>query len=182
MTMAARSRASLLPAMLVASVAAALLYSSASTFIPAANRSAGRPVAVAGFMGAALAPLAAMADLPPLEDLEMNELNPNPVRSTNMEFMSFDENNAAMYGVVIVGAIVWALTIVSFLRPAKDEEGVYKTYIGGGALPPEGYTNPLDPRMNVDDEEEDAYETAKQLRKQDRQRAKAQKASTSAVV
>ena len=29
----------------------------------------------------------------------------------------------------------------------QDAEGTYKTYLGGGALPPEGFTNPADPRV-----------------------------------
>ena len=30
---------------------------------------------------------------------------------------------------------------------AQDAEGTYKTYIGAGALPPDGFTNPADPRV-----------------------------------
>ena len=29
----------------------------------------------------------------------------------------------------------------------QDAEGTYKTYLGGGALPPDGFTNPADPRV-----------------------------------
>ena len=29
----------------------------------------------------------------------------------------------------------------------QDAEGTYKTYIGAGALPPDGFTNPADPRV-----------------------------------
>ena len=31
--------------------------------------------------------------------------------------------------------------------PGQDAEGTYKTYLGGGALPPDGFTNPADPRV-----------------------------------
>ena len=30
---------------------------------------------------------------------------------------------------------------------AQDAEGTYKTYIGAGALPPDGFTTPADPRV-----------------------------------
>ena len=30
---------------------------------------------------------------------------------------------------------------------SQDAEGTYKTYIGAGALPPDGFTNPADPRV-----------------------------------
>ena len=29
----------------------------------------------------------------------------------------------------------------------QDAEGTYRTYIGAGALPPDGFTNPADPRV-----------------------------------
>ena len=32
-------------------------------------------------------------------------------------------------------------------QPGQDAEGTYKTYLGGGALPPDGFTNPADPRV-----------------------------------
>ncbi|CAK0844838.1 unnamed protein product [Prorocentrum cordatum] len=52
-------------------------------------------------------------------------------------------------------AVSWAAFWVTNSKPAKDDEGMYKTYIGGGELPPEGYTNPLDPRLSEDYKLED---------------------------
>eukprot|EP00403_Amphidinium_massartii_P021289 CAMPEP_0178403034 /NCGR_PEP_ID=MMETSP0689_2-20121128/17159_1 /TAXON_ID=160604 /ORGANISM="Amphidinium massartii, Strain CS-259" /LENGTH=178 /DNA_ID=CAMNT_0020023973 /DNA_START=96 /DNA_END=632 /DNA_ORIENTATION=+ len=178
--MAVRARTSLLSVALVVLSCTALLCFSARAFVPSPARRSG--AATAGLLGGAtFSPLAALADLPPLEDLEMNELNPDPVRSTGMSFLSFDENTAPMYGLVVLGAITWAVTIVNVLRPAKDEEGVYKTYLGGGALPPEGYTNPLDPRLSMDDEDEDVYANARAER-QKVKTTKAKETASSAVV
>merc|ERR1712187_1089891 len=67
------------------------------------------------------------------------------------------------FPLVLVGlamAVTWAAFWVSSLMPAKDKEGTYKTYIGGGMLPPEGYTNPLDPRVSEEyaDQDDPLYE------------------------
>merc|ERR1711972_1155805 len=62
------------------------------------------------------------------------------------------------FPMVLVGllfAVSWAAFWVTNLMPAKDKEGTYKTYIGGGMLPPEGYTNPLDPRVSEEYAQED---------------------------
>mmetsp|Transcript_13832 Transcript_13832/g.25391 ORF Transcript_13832/g.25391 Transcript_13832/m.25391 type:complete len:187 (+) Transcript_13832:81-641(+) len=178
--MSRRTRAAVLPQILAACAAIFLVLGASKAFVPAADTATlrGSKVAAATAASISLAPFAAQAELPPLEDLELNELNPDPVRSTNMSFLIFDENNAVTYGVVVLGAIIWAVLWVNLLRPAKDEDGEYKTYIGGGSLPPEGYTNPLDPRMDLmeGEEEVDTYAQAKALRKAERQKAKADKA------
>merc|ERR1712061_800098 len=62
------------------------------------------------------------------------------------------------FPMVLVGllfAVSWAAFWVTNLMGAKDKEGTYKTYIGGGMLPPEGYTNPLDPRVSEEYAQED---------------------------
>mmetsp|Transcript_46563 Transcript_46563/g.110742 ORF Transcript_46563/g.110742 Transcript_46563/m.110742 type:complete len:179 (-) Transcript_46563:67-603(-) len=169
--MARRTRAVVLPFALAACAALAVVLGASQAFVPSPNNATALRGAYAG-AAAALLPLAAHADLPPLEDLDVTELNPDRERSTGMQFLIFDETNAAYYGVVVVGAIVWALLWVNLLKPAKDEAGEYKTYLGGGALPPEGYTNPLDPRMQTEEDAGDVYEAARDNRK----KAKAEKA------
>ena len=47
---------------------------------------------------------------------------------------------------VAVGASRW-LVFVCAVGCFQDAEGTYKTYIGAGALPPDGFTNPADPRV-----------------------------------
>ena len=38
-------------------------------------------------------------------------------------------------------------TVAGFNLNLQDAEGTYKTYLGGGALPPDDFTNPADPRV-----------------------------------
>jgi len=50
-------------------------------------------------------------------------------------------------------AVTWAFTWVTNSEPWNKN---YKTYLGGGMMPPKGYTNPLDVRcnpLNKDDDE-----------------------------
>lgn len=109
---------------------------------------------------AVLAPMqAAYALLPPLEDLPMDEIAPTRSAVAAASPDTFMGVTFQTWLLVIVGAILWAATWVLNLKPAKDKDGAYKTYIGGGMLPPEGYTNPLDARMDVavTDEEDELY-------------------------
>merc|ERR1719504_552957 len=67
---------------------------------------------------------------------------------------------------IVPFAVSWAIFWVSNMVAKKELEGEYRTYFGAGGLPPEGYTNPLDPRMAFLEEEaapddDDLYEQAK---------------------
>eukprot|EP00419_Tripos_fusus_P043006 CAMPEP_0172790474 /NCGR_PEP_ID=MMETSP1074-20121228/207985_1 /TAXON_ID=2916 /ORGANISM="Ceratium fusus, Strain PA161109" /LENGTH=168 /DNA_ID=CAMNT_0013627523 /DNA_START=38 /DNA_END=544 /DNA_ORIENTATION=- len=150
--MVLNSRSSLLPRVLAATVAlvAALAVSQAFVQPPRLQAPA---AALAGAHAALFGPMLALAELPPLEDLPLDQLTVTKPYS----------KPEAVYGVTfpmaLVGllcAVIWAGFWVSSLKPKKDEEGVYKTYIGAGDVPPLGYTNPLDPRMSeeyaIDDE------------------------------
>merc|ERR1711879_785214 len=120
---------------------------------------------------AMLSSVAAHADLPPLEDLPIEEV---------AQKRSFGPDDATFYGIPfpvagigVLAAVTWAAFWVTSLQPAKDKDGTYKTYVGGGMLPPEGYTNPLDPRMSEEyaDPGDEVY-----------QKAPAQKSASSAIV
>jgi len=129
-------------------------------FAPAPGSKTSTDSAVALGMAAALAPMhAAYALLPPLEDLPMDEIAPTRSAVAAATPDTFMGVTFQTWLLVILGAIAWAATWVLNLKPAKDKDGAYKTYIGGGMLPPEGYTNPLDARMDVavTDEEDELY-------------------------
>lgn len=127
---------------------------SSQCFVPSPSRSS--QIVPVTMTGALLAQMqAAQAVLPPLEDLPMEQVNPN-----------FDELQKAseetVFGIsfenmlfAIAFAVTWAATWAFNTKPAKDSEGTYKTYVGLGGLPPEGYTNPLDARMVEEEEDED---------------------------
>mmetsp|Transcript_44925 Transcript_44925/g.103842 ORF Transcript_44925/g.103842 Transcript_44925/m.103842 type:complete len:159 (-) Transcript_44925:139-615(-) len=139
------ARPVLLPLALAAALCWHMLPSTA--FVPSPRQ---QPAALV----ALLAPLPALAELPPLEDLPLDEVNPGTTLMGEPETV-FGISFPFVF-VGILGAVTWAAFWVSTLKPKKDEEGIYKTYIGGGELPPEGYTNPLDPRLSekyADDEE-----------------------------
>merc|ERR1712060_832015 len=125
---------------------------------PTAGAVGGVAAASAGAATLLTAPWAVLADLPPLEDLPLEDVAPK---------RQFGPSDTTFFGIsfpmVLVGlaaAVTWAAFWVSSLMPAKDKEGTYKTYIGGGMLPPEGYTNPLDPRVSEEyaDQEDPLYE------------------------
>ncbi|CAK0844837.1 unnamed protein product [Prorocentrum cordatum] len=150
----ARHSSALLPALLAAGLATLALRGSVCAFLPAPD--AGRPATVAGLsaaVAAALAPRAAVAELPPLEDLPLDEM------SKTREYGPSTDTFLGVSFPVALGALLFAVSWAAFWvtnsKPAKDEEGMYKTYIGGGELPPEGYTNPLDPRLSEDYKIED---------------------------
>eukprot|EP00930_Biecheleria_cincta_P079236 TRINITY_DN66_c0_g1_i1.p1 TRINITY_DN66_c0_g1~~TRINITY_DN66_c0_g1_i1.p1 ORF type:complete len:185 (+),score=46.36 TRINITY_DN66_c0_g1_i1:63-617(+) len=137
------------------------------------------PAALLG-AAAALAPIqASFALLPPLEDLPMDEIAPTRSAVAAATPDTFMGITFQTWLLVLVGAVFWAATWVLNLKPAKDKDGAYKTYIGGGMLPPEGYTNPLDARMDVavTDEEDELY--SDELRPG---ATKGSKAASSAVV
>lgn len=92
-----------------------------------------------------LNPLAALAALPPLEELPIDDLK--PLAAVEAPTLPGGINgNVLFLGPPL--AVLWALTWVTQTKPSKDNDGTYKTYIGGGSLPPEGYMNPLDPRTD----------------------------------
>merc|ERR1719323_2533315 len=139
-----------------------LLSQAARAFLPSPGAAAGRTSSAALVVGLATlagsrGPLPAYAELPPLEDLPLDEVAPTRQFGTdNDTFLGIS------FPVVLVGlffAVCWAGFWVTYMMPKKDEEGVYKTYMGAGDLPPEGYTNPLDPRMSEEyaDEEDPVY-------------------------
>mmetsp|Transcript_63656 Transcript_63656/g.163875 ORF Transcript_63656/g.163875 Transcript_63656/m.163875 type:complete len:168 (+) Transcript_63656:67-570(+) len=137
----------LIPAVLAAAV---LMLGASRAFVSAPPRAVAPATALAVSL---LAPLAAHADLPPLEDLAMDEIDPT---------REFGPKEATFMGIsfpVMLGgiafAISWAFLVVSNLKPAKEEDGSYVTYTGAGELPPEGYTNPLDPRLSEEYADED---------------------------
>uniref|UniRef100_A0A7S4Q989 Uncharacterized protein n=1 Tax=Alexandrium monilatum TaxID=311494 RepID=A0A7S4Q989_9DINO len=149
-----RRRTPVLLPVAVAALLAALLSAGAARAFVSAPREAPFPVVAAGAALAGLAaPLAARAELPPLEDLPLDEVNPTRTLAAPTE--TFFGISFPMVFVGLIFAVSWAAFWVSNLTPKKDEEGVYKTYIGGGELPPEGYTNPLDPRISEQYAEED---------------------------
>ena len=148
----------MLPSLLACGLLSLALRGASRAFVPAPG--AGRHATAAALAATALLPAAARAELPPLEELPLDEMSKTreygPATDTFLG-ISFPVALAAL-----VFAVSWAAYWVTFSKPAKDEEGMYKTYIGGGELPPEGYTNPLDPRMSeeyaIEDEDASAGE------------------------
>jgi hypothetical protein len=145
----AKHSSALLPALMAAGLATLALQGAVRAFLPAPD--VGRPATAAGLAAAAavaLASPAAHADLPPLEELPLDEMS--KTREYGPSTDTFLGISFPVALAALVFAVSWAAYWVTFSKPAKDEEGMYKTYIGGGELPPEGYTNPLDPRMSED--------------------------------
>mmetsp|Transcript_46897 Transcript_46897/g.105397 ORF Transcript_46897/g.105397 Transcript_46897/m.105397 type:complete len:179 (-) Transcript_46897:178-714(-) len=172
----ASRRPAALPALLAAACVALALTGASRAFLPSPAAAAARgpsTAPVSGLAAALLSPLAAYAELPPLEDLPLDEVAPTRQFGTdNDTFMGIS------FPVVLVGlfgAVCWAAFWVTNMMPKKDEEGAYKTYIGAGDLPPEGYTNPLDPRMSEEyaDEDDQVYQDDKK---------KGKKSASSAIV
>mmetsp|Transcript_74398 Transcript_74398/g.187446 ORF Transcript_74398/g.187446 Transcript_74398/m.187446 type:complete len:185 (-) Transcript_74398:319-873(-) len=153
----------LLPIAVAVVVATALTFSAArsvaSAFVasPAAAPRVSVPptVAIAGASAGILAaPLAALAELPPLEDLPIEEIA--ATRQTgpqNPEIFGLSVNIPAVLFAIFC-AVCWAGFWVTNLQTKKEQEGEVVNYIGGGMLPPEGYTNPLDPRVSEEYAEE----------------------------
>jgi len=146
------NRSLLLPRAIAAALALVGAFAGSRVFVQP-PRSQAATAALAGANVAFFGPMMALAELPPLEELPLDQLTVQKPYS----------RPEAVFGVTfpmaLVGllcAVIWAGFWVSSLKPTKDEEGVYKTYIGAGDVPPLGYTNPLDPRMSeeyaVDDE------------------------------
>jgi hypothetical protein len=125
-------------------------------FVPAAARA---PAAAALAGAVAAVPTVAFADLPPLEDEVANTITSN-----QGTFMGINVGILVVVG--FVGAIAYAFTVVGNVE--LEDKG-YKTYFGGGDLPPEGFTNPLDPRMEYLEaagEEDPLYAEGKKAKQQ----------------
>mmetsp|Transcript_83421 Transcript_83421/g.269866 ORF Transcript_83421/g.269866 Transcript_83421/m.269866 type:complete len:184 (+) Transcript_83421:51-602(+) len=172
-------RAPVLLPFAVIAAALSLLACAPASFVPAPEAAAPAPratasgAAAAGAAAGLLAPVAALAELPPLEDLPLDEVA--PMRQFGSDNDTFLGVSFPMVLVFLLFAVSWAAFWVLNMMPKKDEEGAYKTYIGGGELPPEGYTNPLDPRLSEDyaDEDDAIYQDDKK---------KGQKSASSAIV
>ena len=148
-------------------------------FVAPPQRDANPAPVVAG-LAALAAPLqAAYAKLPPLEDVPLEDIGATRQGKLGEESDTFFGISFQVWIFVILGAVTWAATWVLNLKPAKDAEGTYKTYLGGGALPPDGFTNPADPRVQEEltDEDDDLY--SDDLRPG---APKGQKAASSAIV
>mmetsp|Transcript_89580 Transcript_89580/g.231212 ORF Transcript_89580/g.231212 Transcript_89580/m.231212 type:complete len:196 (-) Transcript_89580:120-707(-) len=164
-----RSRAATLAAVALAVLPLAALRT-AHSFVPAPRSGpvlAPQVVAAVGAV-ALLAPLAAHAELPPLEDLPLEGLRGGWVQEREAEVPN--EMTFNIFGIAIPVALLglpvflippmlaatWAYGWVTNTDPFDSK---LKTYLGAGELPPEGYTNPLDPRIdeinNVDDDDDD---------------------------
>ncbi|CAE7568013.1 unnamed protein product [Symbiodinium natans] len=91
------------------------------------------PIA-AGLVAVANPFQAAYAELPPLEDIPLEEIGQTRSGKLDMESDTFFGISFPIWLFVIGGAVLWAVTWVLSIKPAKDAEGTYKTYIGGGAL------------------------------------------------
>eukprot|EP00929_Paragymnodinium_shiwhaense_P113238 TRINITY_DN814_c0_g1_i1.p1 TRINITY_DN814_c0_g1~~TRINITY_DN814_c0_g1_i1.p1 ORF type:complete len:194 (+),score=32.62 TRINITY_DN814_c0_g1_i1:71-583(+) len=155
-------RRSVASIVVAAGVAASGFGAAKQAFLPAPRAGASQ----AGTLGALMtvaAPLAANAMLPPLEDLPLEEVAPIPEPPVN----NFFGIPPAVGFTGIACAALWAGFWVNNMTPKKEEEGVYKTYIGAGEIPPEGYTNPLDPRVDeaYTDQEDPLYKKSKAGRK-----------------
>ncbi|CAE7782112.1 unnamed protein product [Symbiodinium sp. CCMP2592] len=122
---------------------------------------------------------AAYAALPPLEDVPLEEIGQTRQGMLDKESDTFMGISFPIWLFVIGGAVLWALTWILSIKPAKDAEGTYRTYIGAGALPPDGFTNPADPRVveELADEDDELY--SDELRPGD---AKGKRAASSAIV
>ena len=134
------------PVLLSVAVAAVMLFGASRAFVAAPPRSVTNGLMAAA--SATLVPLAANAELPPLEDLPMEEVD--PTREFGPKEASFNGISFPMMLGGIAFAISWAVVVVSNITPAKEEDGTYVTYTGAGELPPEGFTNPLYPRLSED--------------------------------
>eukprot|EP00931_Biecheleriopsis_adriatica_P116147 TRINITY_DN9182_c0_g3_i1.p1 TRINITY_DN9182_c0_g3~~TRINITY_DN9182_c0_g3_i1.p1 ORF type:complete len:176 (+),score=54.27 TRINITY_DN9182_c0_g3_i1:175-702(+) len=138
--------------------AAALLLGLQRSFVPAppSREAAAAAAAAAALMAPAQA---ALAVLPPLEDLPLDEIAPTRTKLAEKDADTFMGISFQAYLFVLLGAVTWAITWILNLKPAKDAEGTYRTYLGGGMLPPEGFTNPADPRVQeeVTDEDDELY-------------------------
>jgi hypothetical protein len=149
-----------LPGVFLALAAIYLLASCCTSFVPAPRSRTPLHSANAALLAATAAagvPLTAYADLPPLEEESMVEEKPV------YEIMGIKYTNLL---ILVPFAVSWAIFWVSNMVAKKELEGEYRTYFGAGGLPPEGYTNPLDPRMAFLEEEaapddDDLYEQAK---------------------
>jgi len=134
-------------------------------FVPAPSRAASglEAGAVAAAAVTMAAPLAVNAMLPPLEDLPLEEVAPVPEPAVN-NFFGIPPQ-VGFTGIAC--AALWAGFWVNNMTPKKEEEGVYKTYIGAGEIPPMGYTNPLDPRVDeaYTDQDDPIYANVKGGRK-----------------
>mmetsp|Transcript_33257 Transcript_33257/g.75268 ORF Transcript_33257/g.75268 Transcript_33257/m.75268 type:complete len:179 (-) Transcript_33257:147-683(-) len=165
---ARKAQGRILPALTLAA-AASLLSALPAAFVPAPKP---QPSPAAGALAAAgtlLAPLAAHADLPPLEDLPLNDIkDPKLVFPDTWTGPLGVELPANVFGLPLWAiippiALTWALSWVYNTKPFDQK---YVTYIGAGELPPEGYTNPLDVRIREDeDEEEEGLNSLKDMKK-----------------
>jgi len=102
--------------------------------------------AVGGALAGLVAPAAVRAELPPLEELPLEDIK-DMYRVVRKDTTFFGIDYPFIL-LGLVGVVLWAAFVVVTFKPKKDADGVYKTYFGGGELPPEGYTNPLDPRVD----------------------------------
>eukprot|EP00933_Yihiella_yeosuensis_P040434 TRINITY_DN3472_c1_g1_i1.p1 TRINITY_DN3472_c1_g1~~TRINITY_DN3472_c1_g1_i1.p1 ORF type:complete len:180 (+),score=59.49 TRINITY_DN3472_c1_g1_i1:78-617(+) len=150
-----------LPAVAAAALSLVALGNSRSFVQPPPARQDNTAALMAAVGAAAvLSPLAAHADLPPLEELKLEEIAPTrqygPTEGEDDTFLGVTFNQYIFIFPIVLG---WAYTWINTLKPAKDEDGTYKTYVGGGELPPIGFTNPLDPRVDdeIADEEDPIY-------------------------
>eukprot|EP00929_Paragymnodinium_shiwhaense_P113243 TRINITY_DN814_c0_g3_i1.p1 TRINITY_DN814_c0_g3~~TRINITY_DN814_c0_g3_i1.p1 ORF type:complete len:174 (+),score=46.80 TRINITY_DN814_c0_g3_i1:80-601(+) len=155
--------ARLVATLVAAGVAASGLSLAKRAFLPAPRATEVHAGSIAAAMVTVAAPLAANAMLPPLEDLPLEEVAPIPEPPVN----NFFGIPPAVGFTGIACAALWAGFWVNNMTPKKEEEGVYKTYIGAGEIPPEGYTNPLDPRVDeaYTDQEDPLYKKSKAGRK-----------------
>mmetsp|Transcript_22988 Transcript_22988/g.37418 ORF Transcript_22988/g.37418 Transcript_22988/m.37418 type:complete len:175 (-) Transcript_22988:201-725(-) len=165
----------LLPALL----AVTLVIAIAPCFVAPPKREVPVPPLAAGLVALAAPLEAAYAKLPPLEDVPLEDIGATRQGKLGEESDTFFGISFQVWIFVILGAVTWAATWVLNLKPAKDAEGTYKTYIGAGALPPDGFTNPADPRVQEEltDEDDDLY--SDELRPG---QAKGAKAASSAIV
>jgi hypothetical protein len=141
------------------------LLSTAQVFVAAPRTSPAPYAAGAAAVAAAavLAPLAAHAELPPLEDLPLEGLKGGFLQERELEVVS--ELTWEFFGMQVPVALftvplflippmmaaTWAFTWVTNTQPFDSK---LKTYLGAGALPPQGYTNPLDVRLTDDDDDD----------------------------
>ncbi|CAE7246156.1 ML2 [Symbiodinium sp. CCMP2592] len=130
-------------------------------FVAAPAKSSETPLApIAAGLAVVANPIqAAWAELPPLEDIPLEDIGQTRQGKLDAESDTFMGISFPIWLFVIGGAVLWAVTWVLSIKPAKDAEGTYRTYIGGGALPPEGFTNPADPRVQEElaDEDDELY-------------------------
>eukprot|EP00438_Fugacium_kawagutii_P014007 Skav204082 [mRNA] locus=scaffold3129:269449:275367:+ [translate_table: standard] len=174
--MAEMRKVRLLPAVLAVTL---LMMVVSPCFVAPPKRDVVNPALAAGLAALAAPMEAAYAKLPPLEDVPLEDIGKTRQGLLGEESDTFFGISFQVWIFVILGAVTWAATWVLNLKPAKDAEGTYKTYIGAGALPPDGFTNPADPRVQEEltDEDDDLY--SDELRPG---APKGQKAASSAIV